>query len=440
VAEQLTNIQKFSADVEQCMKCGFCAYFCPVYREEGREKGLARGKDQLVRAALHGEQGMTKGFYKAMDNCLLCKTCVQYCPAKTRIDHVVTAGRADYAASKGLPLWKSIPFRFILTHRALFGLGLRAASWFQHVLPSSGTFRHLPQFLAALGAGRQIPQVAPRFLGSLLPERNPARGAARHRVAFFSGCATEFVFPESGLAIVEILRTLGCDVVFDRRQGCCGAPVYFSGDFATGRAMALHNIAALEEYEYVVTGCATCGSGLKDYPVYLAETDEEKTRFEAFASRVKDFNEFVIDILAASPGDFVLRPEFRGCTATWHDPCHLVRHQEIRAQPRSILENLEGLAFVEMAGADSCCGLGGSFSSSHYDTSKKIADRKVESIVATGADLVVTACPGCIIQIVDGLARNKKPVRVVHIAELFEARTADAYGEGGIGLPTPRDP
>jgi glycolate oxidase iron-sulfur subunit len=437
VADRLENIRKFHADVEQCMKCGFCGYFCPIYREEHEEKGLARGKDQLIRFALEGKQDLSAGFYQAIDNCLLCKTCVQYCPAKTRIDHAVTAARADYAAEKGLPLAKRLVFRYVLPNRWLFGVALRLASLFQGVLPrGEGRFRHLPQFLSALGAGRAIPEIAPRFLRTTLPERSPAAGTPKYRVGFFAGCATEYIFPEIGAMIVDVLRNLDCEVLFDRRQGCCGAPVYLSGDFATGRKMAARNVEAFAGYDYVVTACATCSSGLKEYPTYLAETPEQKERFERFAARVKDFNEFVIDVLAADLGRLTLKPRFRGKTVTWHDPCHLVRHQDVRAQPRKILQALDGLRFVEMADADRCCGLGGSFSITHYDVSRKIADHKVDAIADSGADAVVTACPGCMIQLRDALSRRKLSVEVLHVGELFTVRRNSAH-ESLSGLPRP---
>jgi glycolate oxidase iron-sulfur subunit len=432
VADRLENLRKFQADVEQCMKCGFCGYVCPIYREEHEEKGLARGKDQLIRFALEGKQELTKGFYQAIDNCLLCKTCVQYCPAKTRTDHAVMAARADYAAERGLPLAKRLVFRYVLPNRWLFGMALRVASWFQGVLPrGEGRFRHLPQFLAAMGAGRAIPEIAPRFLRTTLPERNPAAGTPRYRVGFFAGCATEYIFPEIGAMIVEVLRSLDCEVVFDRRQGCCGAPVYLSGDFSTGRQMAQRNVEAFTDYDYVVTGCATCSSGLREYPTYLAKTDEERERFMRFAAKIKDFNQFVIERLAADLDRLVLKPRFRGKTVTWHDPCHLVRHQDIREQPRKILQSLEGLRFVEMPDADRCCGLGGSFSITHYDVSRKIADHKVDGIAACGAEAVVTACPGCMIQLRDALSRRKLAAEVLHIGELFTIRPKGAGGVSG---------
>ena len=438
MSEHLENIRKFQDDVEQCMKCGFCGYFCPIYREEREEKGLARGKDQLIRLAAEGKQELTKGFYEAIDNCLLCRTCVQYCPAKTRIDHAVIAARGDYAAEKGLPLAKRLVFRYVLPHRRLFGMALRVASWFQRFLPrGEGKFRHLPQFLSALGAGRAIPEVAPQFLRNSLPERTPATSEPKYRVAFFPGCATEYVFPDIGRMIVDVLRNLDCEVVFDRRQGCCGTPVYLSGDFRTAKKMAARNVEALEHYDYVVTGCATCSSGLSEYSTYLAEDAEQKDRFERFAAKVKDFNAFVIDVLDTDLDRLEIKPEFRGKTVTWHDPCHLARYQDVRDQPRKILQAIEGLRFAEMPNADRCCGLGGSFSITHYETSQQIADHKVDAIVACGADAVVTACPGCMIQLRDALTRRKVAVGVFHIGELFTIRPQAAPEPSSDSMPPP---
>ena len=417
------NIKKFQADIELCMKCGFCAYFCPIYKEEKEEGSLARGKNELILSVFKGKQELTPGFFKIIDNCLLCKTCVQNCPAKARIDHAITAARADFTKKNGLPLLKRLIFKYILLNRTIFGIILRFASLFQFILPKSeGGFRHLPNFLPAIMAGRTIPQFPYKFLRRLVPERNVPKDPPRYKIAFFSGCATEFMFPETGVMMINTLTALGCEVIFDKKQGCCGAPVYFSGDFKTGKEMSLQNIEHLENYDYIVTGCATCGSALKDYPTYLADTPEEKKRFESFAAKVKDFNEFIIDILSTDPEIFELKPEFEGKSATWHSPCHLVRHQEISDQPRKILKSLNGLKFVEMPNADQCCGMGGSFTITHYDVSKKIADRKVEGIKSTGADIVVTACPGCVIQIRDALSRHNSKIPVYHISELFQVR------------------
>lgn len=178
MAERLTHIRKFRADVEQCMKCGFCGYFCPIYREERDEKGLARGKDELIRFVLQGEQDLTPGFYRAIDNCLLCKTCVQYCPAKTRTDHAVIAARADYAAEKGLPLAKRIVFRHLLPN-CLPPLIVVATVQVAHAIALEAT-------LSFLGLG--LPVTEPS-LGLLISNGFQYLLSGKYWISFYPGIA-----------------------------------------------------------------------------------------------------------------------------------------------------------------------------------------------------------------------------------------------------------
>jgi len=422
MAIKIDNLARFEKDVRQCMKCGFCSYFCPVFKLEKTEKSLSRGKNQLVKRVLEGEQEFTTEFANILNKCLLCKTCVVNCPAKARIDRAVLASRADVVASKGLPLAKRLVFHYILPFRRLFGTLLKIASWFQYILPGKGNVRHLPEFLNALGKGRNIPSIADVFLRQDLPTvlGPPAGRKPKARVAFFSGCAMEFVFPEKAKAIASHLASLGVEVHYDRDQGCCGAPVYMSGDFEAGRKMAFKNVDALEKYDYVVTGCATCSSGLKEYATYLARNDEEQKRFDAFAAKVRTYTQFLADEIGVPDGGYRVREEFRGKKVTYHDPCHLSRHQDIRTQPRDVLRSIDGIEYVEMPNADACCGLGGSFSIHYYELSSAIADQKEAGIAKTGADVVATACPGCIIQIQDALIRNGSAIPVVHIGDLIE--------------------
>jgi glycolate oxidase iron-sulfur subunit len=180
------------------------------------------------------------------------------------------------------------------------------------------------------------------------------------------------------------------------------------------------NIEAFKDLDYIITTCGTCSSTLKDYKVYLPDNEEQQKAYEEFSKKVKDSTEFVTDVMKVKPEELKLRKEFEGKTATWHDPCHLVRYQNIKEQPRQILKNLPGLKYVEMPNADLCCGMGGSFSVYHYDITKKIGDKKCAGIKATGADIVVTACPGCMINLIDNIARNKMPQKVYHLLELVE--------------------
>ena len=239
-------------------------------------------------------------------------------------------------------------------------------------------------------------------------------------VAFFMGCATDFVYPELGLALITFLTRRGVEVRVPQDQNCCGAAILFSGDFATARMLADENVLALKDVDYIVTACGTCSSTLKDYKKYLSENEEQEKRYGELESRVKDMTEFIIDVLKVKPEELTLKKEFEGKTATWHDPCHLIRYQNIKDQPRAILKGLKGLKYEEMPNADLCCGMGGSFSVYHYDITKKIAAKKMEGIKATGADIVVTACPGCMINLLDNVLLNKMPQKVYHLLELVE--------------------
>ncbi|MCX8022300.1 MAG: (Fe-S)-binding protein [Syntrophorhabdaceae bacterium] len=418
--KELKKIEKFA---DQCMKCGFCSFFCPVYQEEKVETAVARGKNYLTKLAIKGEQEFTPEMAEIIGKCLLCKRCVANCPAKAQIDRVVVGARAQMVKEKGLGFVKNFAFRKVMADRKAFGRYLRLAKAFQWLLPKTeGNIRHLPDFLKALGKGRNIPSLAKTFLRDMVkPVYKPQNGETpKMRVGFFMGCATDFVYPELGLKLIDFLTKRGVEVVVPEAQNCCGAAIYFSGDFETGRYLANANIKAFDDVEYVITACGTCSSTLKDYQKYLPDNEEEQKRYEAFEKKVKDSLEFIINILNVKPEELTLKKEFEGKVATWHDPCHLIRYQNIKDQPRAILKSLKGLKYVEMPNADLCCGMGGSFSVYHYDLTKKIADKKMNGIKATGADIVVTACPGCMINLIDNALRNKMPQKVYHLLELVE--------------------
>ena len=404
------------------MKCGFCSFFCPVYQEEKVETAVARGKNYLVRQVLAGQQKFTDEMGTIIGKCLLCKRCVANCPAKTQIDRVVVGARAQMVKEKGLGFIKNFAFRKVMANRKAFGRYVKMAKTFQFLMPKTeGKIRHLPDFLKGLGQGRNIPELADKFLRDQVKRVNKAQnGPAKMKVGFFSGCAMDFVYPQLGLKIIDVLTKHGCEVVVPEEQSCCGAAIYFSGDFVTGRMLAEENVKAFKDVDYIVTGCGTCSSTLKDYQKYLPDTEDQKKRYEEFEKKVKDSTEFLIDVLKIKPEEFKLKKEFEGKTATWHDPCHLVRYQNIKEQPRAILKALKGLKYVEMPNADMCCGMGGSFSVYHYDLTKKIAKKKMDGITSTGADIVVTACPGCMINLIDNVLQNKMPQKVHHFLELVE--------------------
>jgi len=419
------EIKKFESDLEQCMKCGFCTFFCPVYQEEMIESSVARGKNMLIRALIAGELDYTKEFADRLNKCTLCMTCTANCPSRAQIPPVIVAARADKVKAKGVSFPYNIIYRWLIPHRTLFGSVVRFASWFQGIFmpKTEGTIRHLSLFLSALGKGRQIPSIAPRFLRQAVPVVNkpPAGVDTKMRVGYFTGCMTDFVFPDLGKHIINFLTKNGVEVVVPKEQGCCGAPVYLgAGDFDTGRKLADTNVNALAEVDYVISDCATCTSALKDYTKFLADTPERKEAYAKFADKVKDITEFLVDVLKLPASAYQASPEVKGKKVTWHDPCHLNRHLGIKSQPRQILESIPDIEYIEMPNADRCCGMAGTFSVYYYDLSKKIADKKMAGIEASGADIVVTDCPGCQIQFIDNTIRHKMPVKVMHIMDLLE--------------------
>jgi len=422
---KIDNLTKVQDKVQQCMKCGFCMYFCPVYREIHTEPIVARGRNVLAMELLEGAHFDMKHLEERFSKCLTCNRCAQFCPAKVEVATITLAARADIVANKGLPLAKKMVFEKLLKRRNLFGKVVRLISKFQWLLPKTeGKIRHLPIFLSALGRGRQIPEIASTFLRDEYPDViSPPKGVEkRMRVAFFAGCATDFIFPDVGKKTIDFLTRQGVEVVFPKGQGCCGMPVFGSGDFDTAREMADKNVSVfseLEDVDYIVTSCATCGSALKEgYVTYLADTEERAKRYKEFSAKVKDINEFIIDILKPPPEAFTTSLP-QGTKVTYHDPCHLVRYQNISAQPRDVIKSIPGIEFVEMKEPDRCCGMGGSFNVQYYDLSKKIAEQKMNAIADTDADIVVTACPGCMIQLIDNTIQKKMPQKVKHVIELL---------------------
>jgi glycolate oxidase iron-sulfur subunit len=429
--KELKELKKVEQLADQCMKCGFCAFVCPVYQVEKTETSVARGKNYLVKLAIKGEQEFTKEMQDIISKCLLCKRCVANCPSKTQIDRVVIAARAEKVNQKGLGFWKNIAYRKIMANRRATDRYVKFARPFMKFMPKTeGNIRHIPDLIRmSLVPGmfrsmakRNFPEFAPTLLiDQIKPVYKPTNGQApKMRVGFFYGCASNWWFPEVSLKMIDFMTKNGIEVVVPEGQNCCGVAIYSSGDLETGRLLAEQNIKAFEGLDIVVTACGTCSSTLKDYQKYLPENDDQKKRYEEFEKKIKDSTEFIVDIMKINPEQIKLKKEFEGKTVTWHDPCHLVRYQNIKDQPRVFLKSLKGVNYKEMPNADMCCGMGGTFSVYHYDISKKIGDLKMDGIKDTNADLVVTACPGCMINLTDIVARNQGPQKVHHFLELIE--------------------
>ena len=434
----ISNTWSCLNEASQCMGCGTCLHSCPVYGQELREELSARGRNNRIQSLLN-MQGDTDALAD-LSRCLLCGRCTMVCPRGLRNDLVVAELRRLAVEKTGLPAGKKLAFRVLLKDRKALGALLRIVAPFQGLVPRTATvqaglglepapIRHLPELLPRFARGRHIPSIAKKFLSELLPEKIDAPGSGETplganplTVLYFSGCATEFFLPETGRAVVRLLTEAGMNVVFPKSQGCCGLAVHANGDNETARAMALHNLALFEncEADFIVTGCATCGSAMRDLWPTLAGTAEERTRLQAAAAKVRDVSEVIL--AAADQVSFSCQSNLpKGARVTWHEPCHLARIQKVSREPLTILRRTFNENFQELE-TQGCCGFGGSFNLYNYDLSRDIGAEKAASLRKSGADHVVTACPGCLIQLVDTMARHGLAGKIVHLAEAITFR------------------
>ena len=241
------------------------------------------------------------------------------------------------------------------------------------------------------------------------------------RIGYFSGCMHEFILPHIGKKTVELLTRHGIEVIMPRDQGCCGAVAFLgSGDFGTGRKIADSNVAAFRDVDCIVSSCATCSCSLKEYQRFLADTPERKESYTNFAGKIRHISQFLIDVLDLPSSSFQAADEIKGKRLTWHDPCHLNRHLGVKEQPRRILKSIADASYVEMPNAARCCGMAGQFNLMFYELSRKIAEKKIESIEESEADIVVTACPGCQFQLSENIARHNKHQRVMSLMEILK--------------------
>ncbi|MCX6356565.1 MAG: (Fe-S)-binding protein, partial [Candidatus Aureabacteria bacterium] len=391
-------------EIARCAKCGKCRSVCPTFVVARDETRVARGRISLLEGILAGNSVPTRYAREILASCYGCTRCMDACPSGVRVDFIIQQAKFMLAQERGVKRFARFFFRRILPRRRVYDRVVRLASVLQRLLPGHAArpIRHLPLLYKGR---RSIPHLARRPALRALPELVKGRGEMK--VSLFTGCLLNYVYPEVIASIIKILEAHGVDIIMPRTQLCCGAPVLAQGDREAATVLARRNIACLEpdKVDAVVFGCASCGLTVKrDYPMLLPEGG-------ALAAKVYDITEFIQRFLGYSniPLDE---------TVTYHDPCHLRWGRGVAEPPRELLR--QSCRFVEMAAAGECCGLGGSFSISHYDVSCALGDRKVRAIRESGAGSVATACPGCMLQLQDQLARHGMDTAVLHVAQIYE--------------------
>ncbi len=428
----MTNQLQFVHDeVSKCNKCGFCQAHCPIYDITKNERSVARGHNAHVRKLIEGDLVLNKDFKDPLFECLLCRACVANCFPAVRTDKNVVAGRAEYLKRVGQPkIMKFLFHQLLPSHERLAGY-VRLAAY--------GKNSRIGEFTKALGIlkwfGRDfdkaegiIQKLPTSFFRESLTELVLEAEQPTMRIAYFVGCGFNFVLPHVSKATVEMLVCHGAKVSVTNNC-CCGLPAYGYGDLEAARRMARKNIEVLEALnsDIVVTECGSCSAFLKEYNEFFEDEPTMRDRAERLAKRVKGFSEFIYDKLIA----------FDPSTAapvkvTDHDPGHMSRYQGIVKEPRAILKQIPGVEYVELPEADLCCGAAGTYNVLHYEQSMHILNRKMENLKETGAEVLTTECPGCLIQLSYGVRRAGIPVRVVHIGQLLrDVYTKQREGRGG---------
>lgn len=405
-------IKHYEEALKKCSRCGGCQAHCPLYSETGREPFVARGKIELLENIAAGNLQWNDKLAEIFSTCLLCGSCTDNCPNGVEADKLVRSAREDLVVARGLPIIKRNIFQHFLRHNGRMRvagkmLSLYQKTGLQKLVRSSGILKILSMDIAKKES--LLPQIAGKNFRSSVSKVNSVE-EPKIKVAYFTGCVTNLVNPQVGYSVLKVLTANNVEVIIPE-QYCCGVPALASGDLETGKYLAQRNIVQFSDLDvnYIITDCASCLSTWLEYPEILETKETDK-----LASKVYDINRFLIEILDIKPV-----PKEAGIKVTYHAPCHLKRTPGGKSSPRELLARLSPYyEFVEMGLADSCCGSAGSFNLTHYDLSQKVAIHKVDSIRESGAEVVASACPSCIMQLDHSLKNNNSNVSVKHTIEL----------------------
>lgn len=413
-----------------CMRCGTCQSVCPIYKETGFESHVARGKIALLEFLADNCIKDARGVRDRLDLCLMCGSCEAACPSGVHVLDIFLKARAFMTGYFGLSPVKRIIFRGLLKNPRLFDAFMSIGAKFQGIFtrPVNDMIgSSCARVFSGLIDHRHFISLAPKPLHAITEALDTPRGDSGRKIAFYYGCVVDKIFPHVGQAILDICRAHDIAVFMPHSQACCGIPALSSGDRRTFESLVQSNMALFGEadFDYLVTACASCTSTIrKIWPVLstnLPEATQERIR--SLADRTMDISEYLVKVVGVASGP-APTPDPDAIAVTYHDPCHLKKSLGVFAEPRALIAANPHYRLVEMEGADACCGSGGSFSLQHYDLSKRIGKRKRDAIVATGATIVATSCPACMLQISDLLSQAGDRLALRHPVEIYRETLA----------------
>ncbi len=408
-----------------CVHCGLCTSACPTYLETGNENDSPRGRIYLMRAVTDGRLEFTEKVERHLELCLDCRSCETACPSGVQYGRLIEPFRVEVQqanAAQGKPSMNWLE-RLILYRLFPYPGRLRVALGLARVMQILRLDR-LAEKVGLIKLLPQLPQRMHRLLPRLkkrpprLPEVMEAKGPKRARVALFTGCVADAMFPETNAATARVLQENGCEVVIPRSQQCCGAIHYHSGAADPALRFAANNASAFSsDVDAVIVNVAGCGSMLKDYGHVAKELDCDRImqdKLQNFANRVRDVSEFLSELGPIPPQGEIPRK------ATYHDACHLAHAQKVVDPPRELLGLIPGLELVPLAESNICCGAAGSYNLTEPEMADRLAERKLDHIKQTEAEIVIMGNAGCALQIQAALRDAGEPTLVAHPMDLLD--------------------
>jgi glycolate oxidase iron-sulfur subunit len=409
--------------IEECVHCGFCLPACPTYQSWGQEMDSPRGRIYLMKAQSDGRVPLSDTLVQHFDRCLGCLACVSACPSGVKYDVLIEQTRAQIE-ERHPRAWGERLFRNFLFALFPYPARLRWLGWLQLSYQWSGVrwlARQLGLFRVLPARARQLDALAPSLSPAQLLDRVPAFTAAvgprRRRVALLAGCVQSVYFPEVNQATLRVLSAEGCDVHVPAKLGCCGALSLHAGREEEAQRFARLAITQLEreEVDAIVVNAAGCGSAMKHWSRLLGSDAEWRTRAERIEAKVKDVSEFLAELGPVAPRRKI------ALRVAYHDACHLSHGQKLRAEPRALLRAIPGVELVDVPDAEQCCGSAGIYNLLEPESAQQIGRRKAENILSVKPELLVSANPGCTLQIQSQLGAAGANIRTAHIVQLLDA-------------------
>ncbi len=408
-------------DYARCIHCGLCLNHCPTYRLWGLEADSPRGRIRQMMLVNEGQLELGASYVTHIDRCLDCRACETACPSGVEYGKLVEVARAQIEQNYRRPmlsrLARGFVFRHLLPHPGRIAAAARAVRFYQR----SGlqTLARRTGVLRLLGLEqreRLLPRMDDEFFFSRLGQTFPARGQRRARVAFFAGCIAQVSFSAQNEATIRVLTANGCEVVVPAGQLCCGALAAHAGARDVARYLARTNLKVFlgDDFDAVITNAAGCGSTLKEYEHLFPAGDSAHEQALAFGKKMKDVSEFLAELGLVAP----MKPV--PLRVTYQDSCHLVHGQKVREAPRKLIRAVPGVELVEMALADYCCGSAGVYNVTETQASLELLAEKMKHARATGAQAIVTANPGCLLQLRAGAEIHGTGQEVLHVVELLD--------------------